>query len=114
MSLFYKAKCEKEYDKNYLKDSVLLHSGGTSGKSKIIALSNFAINSVSTNTPWIMNWTSFKNKNIFQKALDKLFLLAYNAIIANSQTAKKKMEVFKMKKELNVKKIEQKLYIIAI
>ena len=64
MSLFYKAKCEKEYDKDYLKDSILLHSGGTSGKSKIIALSNFAINSVSTNTPWIMNWTSFKNKNI--------------------------------------------------
>ena len=34
---FYFAKREIEYDKRYLDDAVLLNSGGTSGKAKIIA-----------------------------------------------------------------------------
>ena len=52
---FYKCPRYVECDDSYLKDSILLHSGGTSGKSKIIALSNFAINSVSFNTYWIID-----------------------------------------------------------
>lgn len=51
---FYKCKISTDYDKEYLKDSVYLHSGGTSGQAKIIALSNYAINSVSHNTFWIL------------------------------------------------------------
>ncbi len=54
-SSFYKAKRLIEYDNSYLKDSILLHSGGTSGEAKIIALSNFAINAVSSDTFWILD-----------------------------------------------------------
>lgn len=54
-SSFYKKDRLNEFDNSYKKDSILLHSGGTSGEAKIIALSNFAINAVSTNTFWILN-----------------------------------------------------------
>ncbi len=61
---FYKCPRYEEYDDEYLKDSILLHSGGTSGKSKIIALSNFAINSVSFNTYWILDQNNLNKRGI--------------------------------------------------
>lgn len=54
-STFYKCPRHLEFDNSYLKDSILLHSGGTSGEAKIIALSNFAINAVSSDTYWILD-----------------------------------------------------------
>ena len=37
----------KEFDSDYLKDSFYLQSGGTSGNTKTIAISNFALNALS-------------------------------------------------------------------
>lgn len=45
-------------------DSVYLHSGGTSGEPKTIALSNFAINSLASKTSYILGETDFKNKHM--------------------------------------------------
>ncbi len=39
----------KKFEKNYYKDSFYLHSGGTTGKSKTIALSNFSLNALAEN-----------------------------------------------------------------
>lgn len=46
------------------KTSVYLHSGGTSGEPKTIELSNFAINSLASNTAHILGETNFKNKHM--------------------------------------------------
>lgn len=61
---FYKAKPIKEFDDRYLNDAVYLHSGGTSGEPKTIALSSFAINSVSTNTFWIIGKKYVKDMGV--------------------------------------------------
>jgi len=49
---------------NAKKTSVYLHSGGTSGEPKTIELSNFAINSLASNTAHILGETNFKNKHM--------------------------------------------------
>ena len=63
-SEFYKSKEYFDYDKRYLNDALYLHSGGTTGKSKTIALSSFAMNSVATNSYWITDLDSFVGKGI--------------------------------------------------
>ncbi len=45
-------------------NSVYLHSGGTSGEPKTIALSDFAINSLASKTSYILGETEFKNKHM--------------------------------------------------
>ncbi len=54
MRAFYHAPIYKEEDTNYLGDNLYLHSGGTSGKPKIVALSSFALNSICNVSPWIV------------------------------------------------------------
>lgn len=44
-----------EADNSFLKDSFYLHSGGSTGKSKTIALSNYSINALCSNGGWIMS-----------------------------------------------------------
>ncbi len=63
-NMFYKAKPISAFDDRYLNDSVYLHSGGTSGEPKTIALSSFAINSVSTNSFWILGTNYIKGMGI--------------------------------------------------
>ena len=62
---FYFAKRETEYDKRYLDDAVLLNSGGTSGKAKIIALSCFAMNALAHYGPWIIGAKEGKDIGMF-------------------------------------------------
>ena len=50
---FYFAKRHYEYDDRFKCDAIYLNSGGTSGKAKIVALSSYAINSLSFAVPWI-------------------------------------------------------------
>lgn len=54
MRAFYHAPLYKEEDNDYLGDNLYLHSGGTSGKPKIVALSSFALNSICKVSPWII------------------------------------------------------------
>lgn len=61
---FYKAKRFIEYDTRYKEDAIYLHSGGTSGKPKIIALSSYALNAVVWNSLWITGRDSFVRKGI--------------------------------------------------
>lgn len=56
---FYSSNQYKEFDTRYESDAVYLHSGGTSGDPKTIALSSFAINAVSTNSLWIIGTDNF-------------------------------------------------------
>lgn len=51
-----------EYENDYMKDSIYLHSGGTTGIPKTIALSSFAINSLASQANYILNGDNFKNK----------------------------------------------------
>ena len=51
----------KEFDKDYLKDSFYLQSGGTSGDSKTIALSNFAINALVNEFPKMIGFNDAKD-----------------------------------------------------
>lgn len=62
---FYFTKRETEYDKDYKKDSILLNSGGTSGKAKIIALSSFAMNALAHYGPWIIDVEDGKDVGMF-------------------------------------------------
>ena len=62
---FYFAKRETEFDGRYLDDAVLLNSGGTSGKAKIIALSSFAMNALAHYGPWIIDVNDGKNVGMF-------------------------------------------------
>ncbi len=59
-----KSQCDLSYINNqgytevndeYLKDSFYLHSGGTTGRSKTIALSSFALNALNSNSPKILD-----------------------------------------------------------
>ena len=52
----YKKGSYKAYEKEYKEDSFFLHSGGTSGESKIISLSNYSINSLIENIPYIIDF----------------------------------------------------------
>lgn len=56
---------ETKYDKRYENDAVLLNSGGTSGKAKIIALSSYAMNALAHYGPWIMDMTDGTNIGMF-------------------------------------------------
>ena len=62
---FYFAKRETEFDGRYLDDAVLLNSGGTSGKAKIIALSSFAMNALAHYGQWIIDVDNGKNVGMF-------------------------------------------------
>ncbi len=55
----------KEYDKDYLKDSFYLQSGGTSGESKTIALSNFSINALINQCPELLDLEDGKGMYMF-------------------------------------------------
>ena len=52
---FYHAPILTSFDERYECDAIYLHSGGTTGKSKIVALSSFALNSLVSNGPWFIN-----------------------------------------------------------
>ena len=62
---FYFARRETEYDNRHLSDAVLLNSGGTSGKAKIIGLSSFAMNSLAHYGPWIIDVEDGKDIGMF-------------------------------------------------
>ena len=62
---FYFAKRETEFEGRYLDDAVLLNSGGTSGKAKIIALSSFAMNALAHYGQWIIDVDNGKNVGMF-------------------------------------------------
>ena len=53
-TLFNKGTCE-EYDRDYKKDSLYLHSGGTTSEPKTIALSSYAMNALAYNAYEIVN-----------------------------------------------------------
>jgi long-chain acyl-CoA synthetase len=57
---FFNQTPYRKHDKEYMKDSFYLHSGGTTGKSKTIALSNFSLNSLNANDPWIVGKEDLK------------------------------------------------------
>ena len=61
---FYRAAKYVEEDDRYLNDAIYLHSGGTSGKPKIVALSSFALNSIVKVSPWIVQQNSLYNMGI--------------------------------------------------
>jgi long-chain acyl-CoA synthetase len=61
---YYKFPKYTEYDKRFDNDSIYLHSGGTSGDPKIIALSSRNLNAVVTNAPWITHIDTYVNKGI--------------------------------------------------
>lgn len=61
---FFKRRTFK-YDTRYKRDSVLLNSGGTSGKAKIIALSSFAMNALAHYGPWIIDVDDGKDIGMF-------------------------------------------------
>ncbi len=56
------AECTLE--NSYKRDSVYLHSGGTTGKPKTIALSDYAINSVVCNVQWITGKDSLSKSSM--------------------------------------------------
>lgn len=58
LSKFYKGKVDKEDEFVPMKkeDAVLLHSGGTTGKPKTVALSSFTINSLVTNIYEVLDY----------------------------------------------------------
>lgn len=62
---FYFSKRETEYDNRHLSDAVLLNSGGTSGKAKIIGLSSFAMNALAHYGPWIIDVEDGKDVGMF-------------------------------------------------
>lgn len=64
LTKFYKAEPLYQYEKDYLKDSIYLHSGGTSGKSKTIALSAFAINALCSNGAYILDIDCAEDKHM--------------------------------------------------
>lgn len=62
---FYFNKRETDYNTRYNDDAVLLNSGGTSGKAKIIALSSFAMNALAHYGPWIIDVKDGKDIGMF-------------------------------------------------
>lgn len=48
-----------EFDDRYENDAIYLHSGGTSSKPKIIALSSFALNAINHDASWIIGMDNF-------------------------------------------------------
>lgn len=53
-------KMTKEFDKDYMKDSFYLHSGGTTGEPKTIALSSFSLNAIAVSGLKILDEKSSK------------------------------------------------------
>lgn len=58
----YKHGTYEDYDEDYLKDALLLHSGGTGGDPKIIALSSFSVNALTSNGADILEIDDFNHK----------------------------------------------------
>ncbi|MDY0345205.1 MAG: class I adenylate-forming enzyme family protein [Bacilli bacterium] len=46
---YYQKEGTFAYDNDYKKDAIYLHSGGTTGKPKVVALSSFSINALASN-----------------------------------------------------------------
>ncbi len=57
---FYHSPKLETFDDRYLSDAIYLHSGGTTNKPKIIALSSFAINALCYQGRWIVNRNSYE------------------------------------------------------
>lgn len=55
----------KKYVHDYECDAIYLHSGGTSGKSKTIALSSFSLNSLASTTKYILNKEDMSNTYMY-------------------------------------------------
>ncbi len=49
ISAFYAINSTFDHDKDYQKDAIYLHSGGTTGRPKVVALSSFSINALASN-----------------------------------------------------------------
>ncbi len=62
LTKFYKKKPYLDYDKDNKKDAIYLHSGGTTGKSKTIALSAFALNALCSHGAHILEIDEPSNK----------------------------------------------------
>ncbi len=52
------------YDDSYLEDRILLHSGGTSGVSKTIRLSNYSLNNLAYQADYILKGIDLNNKHM--------------------------------------------------
>lgn len=61
---YYKSGLLNTFDKDYLKDSIYLHSGGTSGNAKTIALSSFSMNALASNGQEILDLKDFNNAHM--------------------------------------------------
>lgn len=61
---FYKSPLENKFDDDYQKDAIYLHSGGTTNKPKIIALSSFALNAINHDASWIIGQDNFEGVGI--------------------------------------------------
>jgi len=59
---YYDARENREFDCDIRKDAFYLHSGGTTGKPKVIALSSSAVNALASNGLRILNLTQTKDK----------------------------------------------------
>lgn len=64
LNYFYKKEPYYFYNKDYKKDAFYLHSGGTSGKSKTVALSSFCIMALCSNGPYILDIESAEGKGM--------------------------------------------------
>lgn len=64
MNRFYMSARYEDADERYLNDAIYLHSGGTSGKPKTVALSSFALNSIDYYGPWILGLESLEKQCI--------------------------------------------------
>ena len=53
---FFEGKPLKKYQKDFFKDALYLHSGGTTGEAKTIALSSFSINALANNDENVLDF----------------------------------------------------------
>ncbi len=58
----YEYEVNLVYDQDYRKDALYLHSGGTGGEPKVIALSSYSVNALSSNGLDILGIKEIKNK----------------------------------------------------
>jgi long-chain acyl-CoA synthetase len=59
---FYEKEGVFAYDNDFKKDAIYLHSGGTTGKPKVVALSSFSINALASNGLDILGINDTKDK----------------------------------------------------
>ncbi|MFA5421996.1 MAG: class I adenylate-forming enzyme family protein [Bacilli bacterium] len=62
IAAFYNKNKHFKYDNDYKKDAFYLHSGGTTGKPKVIALSSFSVNALAANGMDILGISDPENK----------------------------------------------------